>query len=505
LVAALQGFGNENWLPWLDPAMANLHDFVYDMLIYWDHGNKKFQPGLAESWENSPDGLTLTYHLRKGIQYTDGWGELTSADVKFNFEMQASKASVGKVAQTRRIASMDTPDPYTLVVHFKDPYPMFFVDMSMANSGVCQGIVCKKYYDTVGEETASQKPIGTGPYRLVDNQPGSYFKFEANESCWRLVPEFKIMTVRLLSETSTYIAALKTKEIDISQVPGDQLMDLKAAGVAVEVAPGGNLIIIGLGGMIVPEDKRYNAEIHNKDPWANPRVRKAMTIAIDRQAICKAIYNGFANPMSVPMFSPDMDNYQYPYDPVAAKQLLKDAGYANGFSFRVISSVNPASIESPRIMEAVAGYWQQIGLDPKITMIDYNSYYTKNIVPCKTAGDVSLMAIGQIADMLTKGEQWLMPIGNQIAFEDAGSYALWKDNPKSTFEERNALVDKLNKYYFENVGPITIVRNGNGWAWNSDKISPWPHYESAKPVYFEYVRHAKPLNTFSLFRPWPDR
>jgi hypothetical protein len=115
------------------------------------------------------------------------------------------------------------------------------------------------------------------------------------------------------------------------------------------------------------------------------------------------------------------------------------------------------------------------------------------------------MAICQIADMLTKGEQWLMPIGNQIAFEDAGSYALWKDNPKSTFEERNALVDKLNKYYFENVGPITIVRNGNGWAWNSDKISPWPHYESAKPVYFEYVRHAKPLNTFSLFRPWPDR
>ena len=98
----------------------------------------------------------------------DGWGEFTSADVKYNFEMQASPKSVGKVAQCRRIASMDTPDPYTLVVHFKDPYPTFFVDLSMGNSGVCQGIVCKKYVETVGEEAASQKPIGTGPYKLVE-------------------------------------------------------------------------------------------------------------------------------------------------------------------------------------------------------------------------------------------------------------------------------------------------------------------------------------------------
>ena len=69
-----------------------------------------------------------------------------------------------------------------------------------------------------------------------------------------------------------------------------------------------------------------------------------------------------------------MEKYQYPYDPAAARQLLKDAGYPNGFSFKAISYKLPTSPESPRIMEALAGYWQQIGLDPKITIIDYATY-----------------------------------------------------------------------------------------------------------------------------------
>ena len=165
-----------------------LHDLVYDMLIYWDNVNNTFIPGLAESWENSPDGLTLTYKLRKGIQFQDGWGEVTSADVKFNFEMQASKTSIGKVSQTRRIASMDTPDPYTMVVHFKDPYPTFYLDLSLGSSGVCQGILCKKYIETVGEDTASQKPVGTGPFKMIEAHLGDRYKFEAQDSNWRSGP-----------------------------------------------------------------------------------------------------------------------------------------------------------------------------------------------------------------------------------------------------------------------------------------------------------------------------
>jgi peptide/nickel transport system substrate-binding protein len=506
LVAALQTFGNENFLPWLDASAAPLDDLVYDMLIYWDHLNFKFLPGLAESWEVSPDGLSLIYHLRKGVQWQDGWGEFTSADVKFNFEMQASKKSIGKVSQTRRIASMDIPDPYTLNVHFKDSYPTFWMDLSVGNSGICQGIVCKKYVETVGEEVASQKPIGSGPFKLVDSQSGSYFKFEALDNHWRVVPEFKTITVRLLPETSTLIAALKNKEIDLAQVPVEQLVDLKAAGVTVEVSPlGGGMLVIRWGGLVIPVDKRYDPAYHNKDPWTDVRVRKAMAIAIDREAISKAIFAGSAKPAGVPLNSADMDKYLYSYDSAAARQLLKDAGYPDGFSFKVISYLQPGVPESPRLMEALASFWQQIGLDPQIVVIDLATYNNKNVAPLKMAGEVSLYRIAPVADMLSRAELFLMPNVTTPLFEDEGSYAIYNDAPKKTFEERWACVDKLNKYYFENVGPIPVVRAGYCFAWNPEKILPWPHHESPAPVYYEYIRHAQPLNTFRLFNPWPDR
>jgi peptide/nickel transport system substrate-binding protein len=506
LVAALQTFGNENFLPWLDPGSAPLDDLIYDMLIYYNNVNREFIPGLAESWEVSPDGLTLTYQLRKGVQFSDGWGELTSADVKYNFEMHASKLSVGKAAQTRRIASMDTPDPYTLVVHFKEPYRTFWVDLSLGNSGICQGIVCKKYLETVGEETASQKTIGSGPYRLVGGHPGDYYKFEALDNHWRVVPEFKTFTLRNIPEISTTVAMLKNKEIDLAIVPIEQLADLKAAGVAVEVNPvAGNSLAVSMGGMVIPRDKRYDPAYHNKDPWVDSRVRKAMALAIDRQAISKAIFGGFAVPIGVPLETKGSEKYQYPYDPAAAKQLLKEAGYPNGFSLKVMSYTIQGVPETPRIMEAMAGYWQQIGLDPKITVIDYNTYNIKNIATCKTAGEVSLGQLTVIADMLSRPELFLMPNAMVSIYQDEGSYAIFTKGPNATIEERNAIVDKLNQYYYDNVGPIPVVKVGTCYAWNADKIAPWPHTDSSKPILLEYVRHAKPLNTFRLFNPWPDR
>jgi ABC-type transport system substrate-binding protein len=508
LVGALQNFGNENLLPWTaSMGSSAICDLVYDLLIYWDDVNRKYIPGLAERWEISPDSLTLTYHLRKGVQFQDGWGELTSADVKYNFEMQASPQSLGKSAQTRRIASMETPDPYTLIVHFKDPYPTFWMDLSMGGSTVFQGIVSKKYVETVGEDIASMNPIGSGPYKQVGFKSGSYYKLEALDSHWRVVPEFKYLTLNMIPETSTLTAALKNREIDLAlNVSAEQLDELKAVGLATEYSPsGGGIIMVSWGGIAVPEDRRYDAEYHNKDPWTDVRVRKAMTIAIDRQAICKALYNNSAFPAGVVLFSVDMDKYQYPYDPVTAKQLLEEAGYPNGFSFKAMSYALPSAPESPRIMEALVGYWQQIGLDPKITMIEYAVFNANYRHTLKTAGGVSLIRLSAVGDNLSRVEQDLMPDGLPTIYEDEGSWAIFKGNPKSTLEERQTLVDKLNQYYYDNFGPIPVIKVGMCYAWNPDKISPWPHSYTTNPTYFEYVRHAQPLNTYRLFNPWPDR
>jgi ABC-type transport system substrate-binding protein len=156
-------------------------------------------------------------------------------------------------------------------------------------------------------------------------------------------------------------------------------------------------------------------------------------------------------------------------------------------------------------MEAVTNYWQQIGLNPKITVIEYNAYLGKNIVPCKTAGDVFLGAFSPRADVLAIAQMYLFPNAVQVLFEDEGSNAIYKNNPKATMEERLALVDKLTQYYYDNTGPIPILRCGDCYAWNPNKVSPWPHLEGFMPLYLEYVRHNPPLHTFRAFNPWPDR
>jgi hypothetical protein len=110
-----------------------------------------------------------------------------------------------------------------------------------------------------------------------------------------------------------------------------------------------------------------------------------------------------------------------------------------------------------------------------------------------------------VADMLDKASIHLMPNAVQIAYEDEGSYVIWKEGiAKVNPDERTAYVDKLNQYYYENYGPIPVINTGSSWAWNSAKISPFPHAASC-PLYLEYVRHAQPLNTFQLFKIWPDR
>jgi len=162
----------------------------------------------------------------------------------------------------------------------------------------------------------------------------------------------------------------------------------------------------------------------------------------------------------------------------------------------------PGASESPRIIETLAGYWKEIGLDPKITIIDYATYTNKNRTPLKTAGEVSLFRMSPGADMLSRTELYLMPNSMTTLFEDEESYAIWKEGyVRINVDERSEYVDKLNKYYYENVGPIPVIRAGLCYTWNPIKISPWPHQALTAPYYLEYVRHTQPLNTFRLFSP----
>jgi len=485
LIAVISDFGNENFLPWRGTGgVGPLTATVYDMLVYWDEVNKEFIPGLAESWELSEDGMILTYHIREGVQFQDDWGELTAEDVKWNFEQQALPDSTGKVAQVRYIDSMEVPDPYTLIVDFKTPSPTFLAEFSTAAGATAQGIACKKYVEEVGEAEAAKNPIGSGPYKLVDSQLGSYYTFEAVDEHWRVVPEFKLLTVRMVTEPSTVVAMLKTGEVDCALTSADQLEGLEAAGVNTEVSPvGGSIICMAFGGMAVPEDSRYDPDYHNKDPWAlDERVRKAMTISIDRQAIIEGIFKGAAIEVGVFIPGPGEDEFFHYYDPEEAKQLLVDAGYPDGFSFKLISYIQEGVNELPDVVAAVAEYWKAIGLDPQIENADFSAYGTNKRHPLETAGEITGWRHLEAADQLTRCKIFLIPEAPAQIFMDEGSVAIINEGLKELDPaKRLDYVYELNKYYYEHYGPVPICRAAMCYAW-SDKMSEWPHCALVTPL-----------------------
>ena len=159
----------------------------------------------------------------------------------------------------------------------------------------------------------------------------------------------------------------------------------------------------------------------------------------------------------------------------------------------------------PRVVEAMASYWKQIGLDAKITIVDQIAYNGKFLQSCKTAGEISLHNITSGADPLDKATLHLMPGGQSTVYQDEASYVIYKEGfSKISFEEHQAYGEKLNQYYFDNYVGV-IAKTSFCYAWNPDKIAPFPHAQTNAPYYLEYIRHAKPLDTFRLFSIWPGR
>ena len=345
------------------------------MLLLYDHlvgctpeGKLSADLGLAYNWEMSPDGLSWTFYLRKGIKFHDGV-ELTAKDVKFSIEQlmlpDARPASAGVFRQT--IKNMEVKDPYTLVIQCKKPFlflPPFLSDLEGGDSL----IIPKDYYERVGQEQFIKRPIGSGPYKFHSQMIGSFIKLEATEKHWRDgVPRFKYMTYLIIPEESTQIAMLKVGDVDIIRVSRDKVKEVMDAGLKVVLKRAQSVLCF------------YPFMQWTSPVFSDIRFRKALNLAIDKEAIMKHLLGGMVTPVAtVPGTSAmtcggDPSLKPYPYDPEEAKRLIKEAGY-EGYEFIMPSSHRPECPELQLIIETVAGYWQKIGLKPKIFMTEFPAW-----------------------------------------------------------------------------------------------------------------------------------
>jgi peptide/nickel transport system substrate-binding protein len=378
LVVALSTFSEETMTPWGGSGQRKTYlDLAYEYLTYIDSETGETIPGLAESWEMNADGTVWTFKLREGVMFSGGHGEMTSADVAYSIQRligEDSRAGPASVMR-RAIASVETPDARTVVVTLN--YPDFELAEGYFGSAQQLGIVSKAYFESLGGQEGAAMPVGTGPYVVESASAGSVITMTLRddiEGHWRVQPQFENVVFRVVPEESTRVAMLQTGEADIAPISFDSIPTIEQAGLRIVSAEATWSPVVRFGGLIQTSDERYNPDA----PWAKREVRQALNYAVDKQTIIDELFQGeatvAASDTPVPAWS---EVEPYPYDPDMARQLLAEAGYPDGFDITLRTFTTAPGAELPLMAEAVALYWQDVGVNATIEPVDWPSLRTE--------------------------------------------------------------------------------------------------------------------------------
>jgi peptide/nickel transport system substrate-binding protein len=350
---------------WFDPSSAppQITPFgtlyaIHDALLR-PLPNQKMGPSLAESWTESPDGLTYEFKLRRGLKFHNG-DPLTTEDVKFSFERY--KGAAAREFQTR-VRAVEIVDPLTIRFRLNAPWPDFMTFYGTTASGA--GIVVpKKYLTQVGDDGFRKNPIGAGPYKFVSHTPGVEVILEAYTGYWRHAPYVKRLVMKSVPEVGTRLAMLKTGETDIAvALDGPEGLDVKRD-------PRLQLVATKHASIFWIE---FADQWDPKSPWHDKRLRQAVNFSLDRKTTNEAACLGFCPPAGV--IVPRVMDFALqvepaPYDPQKAKQLLAEAGYPNGLDaeFAAIPGF-------PTVAEAAVNYLNAVGIRVKMRPMERAAFY----------------------------------------------------------------------------------------------------------------------------------
>ncbi len=335
-----------------------IHYFTFDTLIRRDFfNNSALVPSLATEWKRTDD-KTLEMTLRKDVLWHDGT-PFTAADVKYTFDRIIGKDPKLEVA---------TPGYFPLdSVTMLDDYRVRFVSTAVDPvlekrfAGLGAQIIPAAYHKRVGADVFRTKPIGTGPYKMVEFVPSDHMTFESFDKYFGGAPAAKKLTIRVIPETATRMSALINGEVDLAtNVPPDQIDSLKTKkDVVIKQVPLANMHVL-----------KYDMKAKGTD---NKSVRQALNLAIDRKTLTDALWSG--NAINTRGFQYEGEEYYNasrpltPFDPTKAKMLLQQGGYANEPITYLAQSPNYYTFEK-EAAQAIVDMWKQVGINAKLELID---------------------------------------------------------------------------------------------------------------------------------------
>ncbi len=421
---------------------------VYSTLMALDPDAKPY-PELAESFEVSEDGLTYTFKLRQGVLFHNG-DELTAEDVKFSFDrLRAPDSGYSYTAQVEDIASVDVVDPHTVQFKLKKRVGPFLIYMAFPGSSIVPKKVVESGHDL------NAHPIGSGPFKFVSYQPRSAIKFERNEKYFEVgKPYFDAMEYRIIADITALTNAVMSGEVNFSnEIPPKDWAQITAnpelAGVTLE-------------------GSRYNWLLPNnaKVPLDNPKVRQAVAVALDREALVQGAFFGLATPILggvVPQWNwgyADIQYFKPKGDPEKAKQLLAEAGFPDGFETTMtIASSFPAQMAMAPIIQANLA---AVGIKAKIGTMEIPRYWDE--VWSTSNFDITTMywlsPLADPDDFLTNNYKCGMAINVQKYCSTKMDDLLEKAKIAPTQDERKAAYHEVAQTSLDEMGQVPLV---NGW------------------------------------------
>lgn len=313
-------------------------------------------PKLATSWTASDDGLSYTFTLRQGVKFHDG-SDFTVEDAKFSVDRFAEETWMEFCAFP--IESSEIVDDQTLKVNLSIPYGKF-----LSEFWYCE-MVSKKYYESMSEEDFGRKPMGTGPYKFVEWATGQYITLEANEEYWDGAPTIKNVKLSFISDVNTALVALETGE-------GDFAYNSAVTALTYQTAEKNDADKLAVSSTSSANFYYVNFNIDR----VSPEVRRALSYAIDREAVNTLVFEGYGVVGELPLLEGQEgyteDLTTYPYDPAQAQQLLNEAGESGAY----LTFYYSQSGDNDKLAQALQGQLANIGVTLELQPVESSTWWS---------------------------------------------------------------------------------------------------------------------------------
>jgi peptide/nickel transport system substrate-binding protein len=435
---------------WFDPAetpgiitpymfMYALHDALFKPMP-----DNPMAPSLALKWNESADGLTYDFELRQGVKFHNG-DPFTAEDVKFSFERYKG---TGAPELKKKIKAVEVVNPHQVRFQLHEPWPDFLTFYATPATGV-GWIVPKNYTEKLGSEKFKEQPVGLGPYRFVSYQPGVELVLEANTDYWRKTPNIKRLVMKSVPDATTRLAMLKKQEADVTYGLYGALGEEVKRDPNLKLEP---VVLPGTQWVVFTE--QYDA----KSPWADKRVRLAANHAINRQAINEAetlghsVLSGSIIPRK---FDGSLPLEAYAYDPKKAKQLLKEAGYANGFDAGDCAVDNVYT----GVVEAILNDFAAVGIRAKVRPMERAAHQAAHRE--KTHKYLAFQGSGAFGNAASRLDAFVQSKGSQSWLKDAEIDAWFAQQAvERDRQKRQAILSQIQQKLYDEASFIPIWELG---------------------------------------------